>query len=548
MFSERVERTIHLETDLTRDEVLQSLNQCGNIRGVYPAEGTGDPARSQYFVEFREAITSMNVDELPAALRDSHSCALSAPSHLVNRFRAVAGPNLPPKPQIGVLGNIRFSPYQSSRTARAERSSKEKRRPPTYTTLEATSSTVPSPYLHSNRTHPHSERIMNKENRSLPPNSSQQVDGESRRTKDVAYVDREAEGWPHPSPVLIDAAPLPPFSKYRQSTVVPTPFTRSNMSESSTPTDDGPFSIRLSEPDQSLEQIIISLRAAACHPSEYGKWITVAACYRSKGNVEAALAVMNAMIEAIQETGADASQLKPVMLMLSSCHLDMAKRLRAQGEGETAESKYHFDEGCAGLRGVYGPFVPLPSVANTTTEVNHPLYPSPAGGKERPCTPTATSSTSTRDRSPASRYAQVKMLEREIQSLRDRHLDQADALDRARGTKRKLEADLESEWRARRKLERKLEQLEQDASGAQKGERFALEQCRAEVDARRTAEVRAAAMQQEAADVRAELEPKIAEAGEWERKSKEFFGKLGIVFLKAARGELGDVPMSRAGW
>ncbi|KAI0356249.1 hypothetical protein OH77DRAFT_1423851 [Trametes cingulata] len=550
MSSERIERTVHLDTSLSREEILRSLYQCGEIRGIYAAGGTGDPARSQYFVEFRDAAKITDLNDLPNVLRDSNPCCISAAPHLVDRFRAVAGPDLPRKPEASVLHNVRSSPYQNSKMSRPERSTKERRRPPTYTTLDPTVTMLPSSHLRKHRAHAPSDEFVDKENRSLALQSSQRRSAESPTTMGEKSADSETEGWAPKSVVLAEAAPWTSSSRCRQTPAPPTPFGADTTAASDVsremPHRHKFFPAGLSYPDDSPEQVIEALKAVACHPTEYGKWITVAAYYRSKANVAAALAVMSAMSEAIEDTGTDVSCLKPVMLMLSSCHLDMVKQLRVQNGGETAESKSHFDKACAALRRVYGPFVPPPGPA---TEDSYPLCSSAWRDNQRPITLTptskATSSTSEHVRSPTSRYSQVKMLEREVQSLRDRHSDQADALDRARSSKRKVEDDLETERRTRRRLERRLEQVEQDASAAQKGERHALEQCRAEVEARRRADERAEEMRQEAVDVRAELEPKVAEAVEWERRSKEFFGKLGIVFLKAARGELGEVSVGR---
>lgn len=252
--------------------------------------------------------------------------------------------------------------------------------------------------------------------------------------------------------------------------------------------------------------------------------------------------------------GMEASQLNPAVLMLSSCHLDIAKQLRAQAGKETTESKYHFDKGCEGLRNIYGAFnqpsstsaTPAPFCSSGSSVSTPPDGDNRRNSRQR--SPLKAVTTSDRyDISPevTRRCSQLKILEREVQSLRDRQEDQDEALNHARTAKRKLEDDLEGERYVRRKLERRLGQAESDVSGAQKGENFALAQCRAEVETRRRAEERADEMRQEAAEVRAALEPKIAQYGERERNFKDFFGKLGIVFLKAARGEFGEVLNGR---
>ncbi|OSD03942.1 hypothetical protein PYCCODRAFT_1408321 [Trametes coccinea BRFM310] len=281
----------------------------------------------------------------------------------------------------------------------------------------------------------------------------------------------------------------------------------------------------------------------------------VGAHYRNRGNVVAALAVMSAMIEVMLSAGMDDSDLKPATLLLSSCHLDIAKHLRKQAGTETAESKNHFDEACEGLRRVYGTFVPPLYVANehskpppsSTTAGDGPISPvrdtqyqegSPTTPKAHPIRNPPIES--------LPRYSQLKILEREVQCLRDRQTSQSENLSRARAAKHQLEDDLEAERRVRRRLERRLDKAEKDASGAQKGEQLALEQCNIEAESRRRAEEGVDKLRQEVADVRATLEPKVAEYGEWESKLKDFFGKMGIAFVKAARGDFGEAVFSRS--
>ncbi|KAI0633328.1 hypothetical protein C8Q77DRAFT_1057513 [Trametes polyzona] len=282
----------------------------------------------------------------------------------------------------------------------------------------------------------------------------------------------------------------------------------------------------------------------------------IGARYREEGKTRAALAVVSAMIEVMVGYGLDALQLKPAILMQSSCHMDIARQLRAQAGAETIESKFHLAAACEGFRKIYGAFTlpHTPVHQEPTVSAPHVSQSHVIGHCEEevaygrlPSTPEASSSSSVPVQPPTltPRYSQVKILEREVQSLRDRQADQAALLSRIQASKRRLEDDLEAERSVRRKLERQLERAESNAVDAQKCEKSALDQCREEVKTRRRAEERAEEMRLEAAGVRAELEPRIAEYGEWERRFKEFFGRLGIVFLKAARGELGEVLTGR---
>ncbi len=251
--------------------------------------------------------------------------------------------------------------------------------------------------------------------------------------------------------------------------------------------------------------------------------------------------------------GMEASQLKPAVLMLSSCHLDIAKQLRAEAGKDTTESKYHFDKGCEGLRNIYGAFdqppltstAPIPFCSSLSSVLTKSDGDSRRSSQQRSPRIATTADSHSCSLEAAPRYSQFKILEREVQSLRDRQENQAETLSHARTAKRRLEDDLEGERHVRRKLERRLDEAESEASGAQKSEKAALAQCRAEVEIRRRAEERADDLRKEAEEVRASLEPKIAQYGEWERNFKDFFGKLGIACLKAARGEFGEVLSGR---
>ncbi len=131
----------------------------------------------------------------------------------------------------------------------------------------------------------------------------------------------------------------------------------------------------------------------------------------------------------------------------------------------------------------------------------------------------------------------MKMLEREIQSLRDKQHKQQDTLLRTRSAKRKVQDELDREQHRRRKLEGQLEKAEKALTGAQRDEQYALEQCRAELETRRRAEDHVEELKQRVAVV----EARLAEGEERERKTKEYFQKMGVAFLKASVPG-GDVP------
>ena len=55
--------------------------------------------------------------------------------------------------------------------------------------------------------------------------------------------------------------------------------------------------INLQTLEDAPDDIIATLRVSARHPVDCGKWIMVGATYRGRGNLQAAIAVITAMIE-----------------------------------------------------------------------------------------------------------------------------------------------------------------------------------------------------------------------------------------------------------
>jgi chromosome segregation ATPase len=82
-------------------------------------------------------------------------------------------------------------------------------------------------------------------------------------------------------------------------------------------------------------------------------------------------------------------------------------------------------------------------------------------------------------------------LEREIQSLRDRHTHNTNVIADIRASKRKLEDTIEGDRVARRRLQRELDEVAKERDNARRMENLALDQMKREVDSRRRAEDRA---------------------------------------------------------
>jgi hypothetical protein len=235
----------------------------------------------------------------------------------------------------------------------------------------------------------------------------------------------------------------------------------------------------------------------------------------------------------MSQRGVPEDDLKPAILMLSGCEADFAKTAKT-----TEISAEHYKKSQHWLQKVYGTQLPV----RVGCDDSRPRSTSP-GGRPRTnpsdvsSTPAVTQDPRKRVRPPcedpssisnnnnndnnnnenndnntesshrrSSSPSYVQSLKRELQTLRDRQGEQASALIDIRSAKRQLEDDFSSERALRRKLERHLDEAEQALELAHRRERYAFDQQRKEIDARRRAEQRAV----EEADWRRELEMLLA--------------------------------------
>ncbi|RDX50102.1 hypothetical protein OH76DRAFT_483032 [Lentinus brumalis] len=597
MIAERTHRSIHVETILALEEVRTLFGQCGEVRGVYTAGPADDSLRTRYFVEYRDTRGVKHACALQLAGTSVHP--LEPCTEPAGCFQTIVSPDLPQKPHAEVIQTARWSPYgrnppkNNKKMRHAHQAGKrtENRPPSTYTVLGAEPATKqPRPTNPPLESPARGQReSFNKENHSyLGPPIGWHDSMLDHTEGSVGFTPAYIHGDPsfHSS---LSGFTEPSSSSSGLGTGLFPHRISFDCDPPSFPMYGDPIEVRLDSLGESPEEIISILKTAASDPAECGKWAVVGAHYRSRGNVHAAAAVISTMIEVMLAVGMDLSQLRPAVLMLSSYHLDLARQLRTQTGEETVASKSHMDKACEGFRTVYGayepppPYAPVDSHGGASGPCPAPAHPPVLSAADanatttadvkfsdglRPEASTAANATSTPKPklmgpstprpvpravamgstpcttpiavpSPTGpRHGQLKMLEREIQALRDKHEKQHDSLERARAAKRRLEDDLDREQHRRRKLEAQLEKAEKSAAGAQRGEEYALEQCRAEVETRRRAESRVEELRERIAA----MEPKIAECEERERKTREYFGKLGVTFLKAARGENLDLP------
>jgi uncharacterized protein YukE len=169
---------------------------------------------------------------------------------------------------------------------------------------------------------------------------------------------------------------------------------------------------------------------------------------------------------------------------LSGCELELARLAKAEKKDPSIISK-HYAAAQTWLQKVFGIRDHLRAQAQAREnhlikkeepfkDVNNILPSKTGDGSQGPSKPIP-------DRD-------IKRMEREIQSLRDRSANQAKQLSQLRSTKRKLGDDYLYERDLRRKYQRQLDGLEEELNSARKMEKHALEQVTREVAARRKAE------------------------------------------------------------
>lgn len=240
--------------------------------------------------------------------------------------------------------------------------------------------------------------------------------------------------------------------------------------------------------------------------------------------------------------GLTKDQLKPVYLMLASCYMDLSRQASGIG-GESAElTKENIAKATEYLRIVYG--TQTPRAQDFQAPQMPSLYSRIRGPKvNNPSDPAVDRLTAGRNRkSPLSSddATRLRVMEREIQSLRDRQTNHLSSLSDARTAKRKLEEELHTERNLRRKAEEDLADTAVELQGARRSAKYAIEQCKREVDSRRKVEDRAVELRDELAEATIKLNAGMRALQEKDRKARDCFARLGSLFIQAAQGELED--------
>ncbi|PBK91542.1 hypothetical protein ARMGADRAFT_1166359 [Armillaria gallica] len=249
------------------------------------------------------------------------------------------------------------------------------------------------------------------------------------------------------------------------------------------------YNLQCLQPDP--REIIELLKLTA---SDKGNWVLVGAHYRRIGNPLASIAVMTALLEEMTRNQIPDADLKPAFLFLASCETELAKKMKLNDAVSAAQ---HFQNAQKWLQKVYGTF----SDNNNATveslkapvhvarqQVSQPQSKPPKNTKNKPQNNSLTDPRQHAKLPPRPPGPHQKILQREIDSLRDRQSMQASLLSEVRSCKRQLEDDIIYERETRRRMERELDVLRRERDSARRSEAYAVEQMMKETETRRRME------------------------------------------------------------
>ncbi|KAK0461209.1 uncharacterized protein EV420DRAFT_1530897 [Desarmillaria tabescens] len=233
-------------------------------------------------------------------------------------------------------------------------------------------------------------------------------------------------------------------------------------------------------------EIIELLKVTA---SDKGNWVLVGAYYRRMGNPVAAITVMTTMLEEMSKNQVPDADLKPAFLFLASCELELRKRIKQEDAVSAAQ---HSQNAQKWLQKVYGTSSdtsdemvesgkpPVPVARQAVSQSQSKPLSLPKNMKNKSYNNSLSDPRQHAKLPPRPPGPHQKILEREIDSLRDRQAMQASILSEVRSCKRQLEDDIIYERDTRRRMERELDALRRERDSARR--------IRSETDARRRME------------------------------------------------------------
>ncbi|TBU41691.1 hypothetical protein BD309DRAFT_867846 [Dichomitus squalens] len=551
MNSERADRTVLVESALAPDDLRAAFAQCGVIRGMYAAGPSSDSALFRYHVEYRDQEAVGRARSLQFSKTAVYSVDLQS---FVQYFNSALLPDPHLTPEADVRDDLRWSPYKVRHRVSKTRTGRDKYRFSTHTRSEPATSATHLPHPAPELRLPVGLESITTEDRSYrAPDPSCTVTKQSLISATIPSV--SANAYTDPSfPVRPPRIPSP----VNATSSSPSAFASGSMNMQALdmfPNARG-GSDDLHPGCLDLFQVISSLRANASGVEGRGKWIMAAIDYLRLHDILAAIRVLTTMMEVMQGNGLDEADLRPALLLLANCCREMSKKLRhTPGDaGAMEESKQYATQSIELFRKVYGSSGPPPifdgfrvpqaSSPLAAGTLLAPFDPTRSQVASRTTTPLATSSAelASRHGTPNAISAEnerKKMLERKIQSLRDRLRTQEESLDQERCARRKVEDRLDLERLCRQTLEEQLKTAEESAIRALRGEESALDQCRAELEMRRQSEERIAELR----DRIAMLERKLEEVLENDMKTKDYLRRMGLSLMKAANGDLAISPV-----
>lgn len=136
----------------------------------------------------------------------------------------------------------------------------------------------------------------------------------------------------------------------------------------------------------------------------------------------------------------------------------------------------------------------------------------------------------------------LTMLRRDVQSLRDRQRNVTQQLATATDKYSNLENELGVEKALRQKAENALADSANELDGARRSAKFAVDQCKREVENRRRLEGQVAELHKELDAVKHDAGLRVREAQEKERVAREYLARMGNALGRAAQGDFEEQP------
>ncbi|TFY70989.1 hypothetical protein EVG20_g2018 [Dentipellis fragilis] len=542
-----VDCVVDITTSLTEQQVRSLLVDLGAIAGIYLWR-TDKDSRHHFFVQFNDLKSVTNACALSSPHLDVHS--LVAESDVADRFRSIVqgtceAPLALEDPLHTSTSNSSVDPLEaeplgSSKRKRTRRAGVRLRlRQAMNTDLDFDKAALPPgpPALDS------ALKSRNGSSIAFPVTPADLILTSRLRSS----VDKE--NYPQQSG-HIASSPLPVPAVSTRRLPAPLMISGGQLSCNGSTIPSGlpnlqstlvlslcgeSISYDLNTLDDNPEAIINLLTTTG---SDRGKWMIVGAFYRRKGKVAAAAAVISAMINGIvlpqtswripgtdqtppivmKSHGMADKDMSPAFLMLATCETELGRQARSRGGEETIESTAHLEQARFWLQNVYG--------SGTSGQRLEAAVLRSSQGKG-----------GTRNGPLPGSGAQLA----EQRILRDLQQNDASELLALRVDKRRLEDQYSHERVQRRKLEASVQDLKKELMKSRQLESSALEQVRAEVEARRGAEERA----KKERDMRLRLEAEWDRMREKEEKNQSdvevIFKDLAAIFQRAANGDPASV-------